>query len=311
MKYLISIIIPTYNRANLLPRAIKSVLNQTFKNFELIIVDDGSIDNTEQVVRNFQKEDTRIRYIWQENSGAPAKPKNTGIKNAKGKFIAFLDSDDEWLVEKLGEQIELFEKSNSSNLGFVGCNAVIIDKKNKKEWGYKIPRCNNVFRELLINNFIFTSSSVVVKKEVFNKIGFFDENIKVGEDWDMWMRIAREYDFDFVSEPLFKYYLHNSNITNTLSFERQEKDLRYIFERYKKYYELNPCIYSARLKNDGIRYLLIGKHKIGKKYFLKSIKRNPLNFKSYFYFMISLFGPKLYYKLTLIKKKIKQALFIY
>jgi len=309
MKYLISIIIPTYNRANLLPRAIKSILNQTFKNFELIIVDDGSIDNTKEVVGRFRKNDKRVRYIWQDNSGAPAKPKNAGIKNAKGEFIAFLDSDDEWLVEKLEEQIKLFEKSNSSNLGFVGCNAVIIDKKNKKEWGYKTPRCNNVFRELLMNDFIFSSSSVIVKKEVFNKIGFFDENIRVGEDWDMWIRISRKYDFDFVPEPLFKYYIHNSNITNALSFEKQEKDLRYIFEKYRKYYEANPKIHSIRLRNDGTKYILAGKLQDGRKYFLKSIKINPLNFRSYFYFIFSLFGSNFYYKLTSIKKKLKQLLY--
>ena len=91
----VSIIIPTYNRANLLPRAINSVLNQTFKDFELIIVDDGSTDNTRKVVKEFEEKDSRIKYIWQENFGGPAKPTNTGLKISKGKYIAFLDSDNE------------------------------------------------------------------------------------------------------------------------------------------------------------------------------------------------------------------------
>ncbi|HKK53946.1 MAG TPA: glycosyltransferase family A protein [Patescibacteria group bacterium] len=97
----ISVIIPTYNRANFLPRAIKSVLNQTFKDFELIIVDDGSTDNTKEVINNYLKNDDRIKYIYQQNSGGPPKPKNTGIKIAKGEYIAFLDSDDEWFKDKL------------------------------------------------------------------------------------------------------------------------------------------------------------------------------------------------------------------
>ena len=120
----VSIIIPTYNRAKLLSRAIKSVLDQTFKDFELIIVDDGSTDNTKGVVEEFQKKDSRIKYIWQENSGAPAKPKNTGIRQARGEYVAFLDDDDEWFPKKLEKQIELFE----DNIGFVGCNILIVDQ---------------------------------------------------------------------------------------------------------------------------------------------------------------------------------------
>jgi len=306
MKYLISVIIPTYNRANLLSRAIKSVLNQDYQNFELIIIDDGSTDGTDKVVRDFQDKDKRIKYIWQVNSGSPAKPKNTGIKNAKGKFIAFLDSDDEWLAEKLEKQIKLFKISNVSNLGFVGCNAIVIDRKNKNEWEHKITKYKNIFKALLINDFILSSSSMMVKKEVFNKIGIFDEKLSVGEDWDMWIRISRKYDFDFVPEFLFKYYIHNSNITNTLNFEKQMKDIEYIFKKYKRYYEINPKIYSIRLRNDGTKYILWGRTHEGRKYFLKSIKINPFNFKSYIYFILSLFGSKFYYKLTLLKRKLKQ-----
>ena len=105
----VSVIIPTYNRANLLARAIKSVLNQTFQDFELIVVDDGSTDNTRKVVEEFQKKDSRIKYIFQENSGGPAKPINTGIKNSKGEYITILEDDDEFLPQKLQKQVELFE----------------------------------------------------------------------------------------------------------------------------------------------------------------------------------------------------------
>ncbi|MDD5606825.1 MAG: glycosyltransferase [Candidatus Pacebacteria bacterium] len=306
---IVSVIIPTYNRADLLGRAIQSVLSQTYQYFEIIIVDDGSIDNTKSLVERFNNE--RIVYIQRrENSGNSVVPRNTAMKIAKGKYIAFLDSDDEWMPEKLEKQIKLFEKLNNSNIGFIGCNVVIVDEKNKKEWEYKIPRCKNIFKELLImNNFIFNPSSVIVEKEVFNTIGLFDENLKTVQDYDMWIRIAQKYNFDFVPEPLFKYYIHNSNITNTLSFEKQEKDIRYIFEKYRKYYEANPKIHSTRLRNDGTKYVLAGRLQEGRKYFLKSIKINPLNFKSYFYFIFSLFGSKFYYRLTLIKKKLKQLLY--
>jgi glycosyltransferase involved in cell wall biosynthesis len=101
----VSVIIPTYNRANLLPRAIKSVLNQTFQDFELIVVDDGSTDNTRKVVEEFQKGDSRVKYFYKENGG-PGSARNFGLKNAKGNFVIFLDSDDMFLPYILEEEIE-------------------------------------------------------------------------------------------------------------------------------------------------------------------------------------------------------------
>ena len=166
----VSIIIPTYNRVDLLPRAINSVLNQTFQDFELIVVDDGSTDNTKQVVEEFQKKDKRIKYIWQENSGAPAKPRNTGIKNSQGEYIALLDHDDEWLPEKLEKQLEIFEKNRQTNLGFVGCNALIVKEDKIQE--YKTPKYKNILLEILERNFIWSCSSVMIKKSVLDKVGF-------------------------------------------------------------------------------------------------------------------------------------------
>ena len=110
---LVSVIIPTYNRAKLLKRAIESVLNQTFQDFELIVVDDGSTDDTKEIVKSFNNQ--KIIYIYQENFGGAALPKNVGIKMAQGKYIAILDSDDEWLPEKLQKQVTLFERSKNGN----------------------------------------------------------------------------------------------------------------------------------------------------------------------------------------------------
>ncbi len=124
-----SVVIPTYNRAKLLPHSIESVLSQTFQDFELIIVDDGSIDKTEKVVKKFQKKDKRIFYYFQENKG-PATTRNVGIKKAKGEYIAFLDSDDMWLSKKLEKQIRIFENSNNNELGCVFSYGIIRDIKN-------------------------------------------------------------------------------------------------------------------------------------------------------------------------------------
>jgi len=299
----ISVIIPTYNRAHLVGRTIQSVLNQTYKNFEIIIVDDGSSDNTEQAVKSFG--DKRIEYLqFEENSGSSAAPRNTAIKIAKGKYIAFLDSDDEWLPEKLERQIELFEKSNNFKLGFVGCDVLILDIQGNRKYEYKTPKYKNVLRRLLMNNFIWSSSSVMVKKNIFREVGLFDENL-AAVDWDMWIRISKKYDFDFVREPLVKYYIHKGNISSTIGLQKKEKDIKYIFEKYKKYYKADFKLYSTKLRYDGTRYILAKQLEKGRKCFLLSIGLNPLNLKSYFYLLLSFGGTNFYYNLTLVKAKLK------
>jgi glycosyltransferase involved in cell wall biosynthesis len=304
----VSVIIPTYNRAKILPRTIESVLNQTFKDFELIIVDDGSTDNTKQTVGEFQKRDSRVKYIWQENFGAPAGPKNTGIKNAKGKYIAFLDDDDEWLPEKLERQIKLFSNS-SGNLGFVGCNILVVEEKTKKIIKkLKMPSYpKEIFlKKLLEGNFIFTSSSILIKREVLNKVGLFDTNLKYADDWDLWLRISENFSFDFVPEYLLKYYIHQKGITINLKPFQEAEEHQYILEKYQKYYQKYPSIYSIHLRKLASRYCASGKMKEGRKYYLSSIKTNPLNLKSYLYFSLSLLGEKIYRGLYNFRKSLNR-----
>lgn len=302
----VSVIIPTYNRADLLPRAIGSVLNQTFRDFELIVVDDGSTDNTKEVVKEFQKKDERVRYIWRENSSGAAKPKNEGIKNSKGDYIAILDSDDKWLPGKLQKQLELFENSSNPRVGFVSCHALVIDEKSGKKLEYKIPRYKNVLKNILTQDYMGSGSGMVYKKSVFDNAGLFDENLKTGQDWEIRIRLAQKYDFDFVPRPLFKYYIHSENISGLTNIKIKERDLEYIFNKYKKYYEKNPKIYSAKLRYDGTRYILAQQLKKGRKSFLRSIRLNPLNLKSYVYFLCSLFGPNFYCRLTRTKAKLRR-----
>ena len=285
----VSVIIPTYNRAGFLPRAIKSVLNQIFQDFEIIVVDDGSTDNTEQVVRNFQNRDKRIKYIWQEQSGGPSKPKNTGIKAARGRYIAFLDSDDEWFPEKLEKQLELFEKG-PSNLGFVGCNLLSIEQKTGKILEeVKLPSSlrHNALEKFLVGCFIYSSSDVVVKSKILANVGLFDENIRIGEDWDMSIRISQKYKFDFVSKPLFKHYIHRGNITKTTSIDEKIKDQKYILRKYKNLYKKYPEAYSTPLRRIGRMYLLSSREEKARVYLKKSIKYNIFNFKSYLYLLSS------------------------
>ena len=306
-KPLISIIIPSYNRANLLIRSINSALNQTYKNFELIVVDDGSTDNTKKLLEPYINA-KKIKYFYQKNRG-PSSAKNMGMKSAKGDYLAFLDSDDEWLPKKLEKQLELFERSTNPNLGFVGCNSLIINEKNNKKQIYKTPRKKNAFYALLVNNFIWSCSSIMIKGSIIDQIGFFDENLSIGEDWDMWIRITQKYDFDFVDEPLFKYYVHNANITNAITIRKKEKYLQYISDKYIKYFENNPKLYSRRLRYDGTRYVLSGNLKKARENFVHSIRLNPLNYRCYFYFLCSLTGTRIYGYLANVKMRLKSYKF--
>jgi len=300
----VSVIIPTYNRQKLLPKAIKSVLNQTFKNFELIIVDDGSTDNTKEIIKEFQKRDPRIKYIWQENFGAPAGPKNTGIKNSKGEYIAFLDDDDEWLPEKLEKQIELFE----DNIGFVGCNILIVDQISQLLKKFKMPEYpyKIFFEKLLGGDFTFTSSIVVVKREVLDEFGFFDENLKFGDDWDLWLRISKKYRFAFVPDFLVKYYIHQGSTMPHLHPEKEAKEFEYIFSKYQKDYRRYPVIYSMHLRKLASRYCASGKLNKGRKYYVKSIKLNPLNLKSYLYLLLSFLGERTFRKIYDFRKSLNK-----
>jgi len=300
----ISVIIPTYNRANLLPRAIKSVLSQTFKDFELIIVDDGSNDNTKRIVEEFQKRDSRVKYIWQKNSGGAASPKNNGIKNTQGNYIAILDSDDEWLPEKLQKQLELFENSSNQKKGFVSCHALVINEKSGKKFEYKTPRYKNVLKNILTQDYMGSGSGMLYKKSVFDNVGLFDENLKTGQDWEMRIRLAQKYDFDFVPEPLFKYYWYEENITRTVGNLKKVQDYEYILIKHKNLYKKYPKAYSIRLRNIGSLYLLNNNLKKARKYFVKAIKIAPWYLRSYFNLIISLLGVKFYRRILFRKRKI-------
>ena len=304
----VSIIIPTYNRANFLIQSIQSVLNQTFTDFELIVVDDGSIDDTKKIVWKFVKKDKRIKYIYQENSGGTAGPRNTGIKYSAGNYLAFLDSDDQWLPEKLEEQVSFLKKSKDEKLGFIGCGALAIKKENEEIIAkYELPLSyrGNIFNKILKKNFILTPSGIILKKEILKTIGNFDENFKMITDWDLWIRISKNYNFDFINKPLFKYYVHNANITKTISQKETVKDFSGLLEKHKEdYLKYLKADYVNNLRHLANSYCKLGDVKLGRKYFIKTIKTNWLDYKSYFYFLLSFFGSKFYNFCIRIKRQI-------
>jgi glycosyltransferase involved in cell wall biosynthesis len=204
---LISVVIPTYNRANVIGAAIQSVMRQTYQNHEIIVVDDASSDDTESVVKSFS--DRKIIYVkHQQNSGAPS-ARNTGIEKARGACIAFLDSDDEWLSEKLEKQMEVFERSPQIGLVYTGFDVVL--ERGKVLRSFLKPDRGRVFERLLSENFIGTTSSAMAKRELLQKIGGFDPLLKSCQDWDLYLRLSQICDVDVVPEVLVKHHWEGNN----------------------------------------------------------------------------------------------------
>ena len=203
----ISIVIPAYNRADLLPQALESVFAQTYQNFEVIVSDDGSTDNTEAVIRQFGD---RVTYLKNNHSGLPSVARNTALNQANGKYIAFLDSDDLWLPDKLKIQVDVLE--NNPRVGLVCSNAFLIDADGEEQSDqlYQIPgkgRSGSVFLDLLKDNFVITSS-VILRRDTLEKAGIFSEakELQVGEDYALWLNIALDWQVEYLENPLIIYH---------------------------------------------------------------------------------------------------------
>lgn len=208
----VSVVIPAFNRAHTLAQAVNSVLAQSYKNYEIIIVDDGSTDTTKNVVEQFSDV---VRYFYQDNKG-PSAARNTGIRHAKGALIAFLDSDDVWREDKLSRQVACFE--GKPQVGIVASGHEL----RNENWAITHVtllsgrEIRQIQRKDLYKNF-FSTPSVVVRAECFKEVGCFDESIRYGEDWDMWLRILQKYDCSVINEPLVSVRVNCSGISTDFS----------------------------------------------------------------------------------------------
>jgi glycosyltransferase involved in cell wall biosynthesis len=224
---LISVIITSYNQARFVTYTVTSVLEQTYSPLEVIVVDDGSTDETKAELAPYLD---KIRYIYQLNQGVSV-ARNTGIKAAKGELIAFLDGDDLWLPHKLALQVECLEKSRDvglvhSNVSYFGAN----DEGERQTKGALTTYAGDCYAELLLRNRI-TTSSVLVRRDCLKQVGLFDEGIRKAstEDYDLWIRIARYFEFAYVPDPVVLYRVHPNNAIN--DFRTLIENERYVLEK--------------------------------------------------------------------------------
>jgi glycosyltransferase involved in cell wall biosynthesis len=228
----VSVVMPVYNGEKTLRNSIESILNLSYKNFELIIINDGSTDSSEEIIKSFN--DERIKYFKKENSGAQAAPRNLGISKATGDFIAFCDQDDIWYSEKLDKQIKVYEISEErGGIGIIFCSANLIDEGDKKIGENSVLfegflSAKESFNRLIMGNFI-TACSAIFPRHVFDEVGRLDENLKGVDDYDLWLRIAFKYGIIGINEPLCGW----RQSTNSFSVDKSKQyvEVEKIFDK--------------------------------------------------------------------------------
>lgn len=216
---LVTVVIPCYNHAHYLPDALNSVLAQTFTDWEAIVVDDGSTDNTREAAQRFT--DPRIRYIYQENQGLSA-ARNTGIEHALGQFLAFLDADDEWEPTFLAQCLSVLQQDKS--LGFVYARTFFIDPQ-----GHKLPQLGGQavagerFRERILMGGFFPVHAAIVRRSALENVGRFDTALTSVEDWDMWLRVSAQYPVQSIDKPLARYRVYPGSMSTNAERMHQNR----------------------------------------------------------------------------------------
>lgn len=292
---MVSVVIPSYERAGFIGRAIESVLAQTYQDFEILVVDDGSADGTRDVVSSFR--DERIRYVRHEENKGAAAARNTGISDAKGEYIAFLDSDDEWMPEKLEKQIKLFSMS-SDRVGVIYCGYISLMGKTHGSVTQRVPTVRGDAKiDTLRYCVVGCGSLPVVRKECFCGAGCFDENINLQslEDWDFWIRVAKLYEFDFVPEVLVKRYLHGQQLTTGVLVKKL-RARETILEKHKEDLARQPAILADHLNRLAVLRCLNGDLRTAKKFLIRSIIKRPLQRFAYAHFIPLVLMPGIYKK---------------
>lgn len=212
----VSVIIPIYNAQATVSEALDSVLAQTYTDYEMIVVNDGSTDNSEGIIRRYLTAGMGdITCVTQRNKGAAA-ARNAGIRIARGELIAFLDADDLWDKDKLKTSVETLDAHPGVMLAFSDMRHHVdgeaVHASYLHERGYRHVASGQIYDNLLKENFIFTPT-VVMRKSIFAKAGYFDESLKIAEDYDLWLRITKDSEVLFIDRPLVTRRRTGSNIT--------------------------------------------------------------------------------------------------
>jgi glycosyltransferase involved in cell wall biosynthesis len=276
---LVSVVIPTHNRAAFIMQAIDTVRNQTYSHWELIVVDDCSTDNTAEVVENIG--DDRIQLILHEKNQGGSAARNTGIKNAKGKYVAPLDSDDEWSTNKLEEQVRVAE-SASENIAGIYCDRKLLNPGGEVKMVENVEEPFGLTPKFLLGNFIGGASVVMLRKSALEEVGLFDVNCKAKQDTDLWLRLSIDYGFLHAPDCLvINHNEHDERIsTNT---DSTISGRIYFYEKHKtllRKYDLEH-VYLRKTARFIVEHG--GSRSQAYKYLSLAIRRKPSYFYAYLY----------------------------
>ena len=301
----VSVIIPTYNCEAYIAETLNSVLNQTFQGLELIVVDDGSTDRTREIVASYS---APVRLISQTNSGVCA-ARNFGIREAKGQYICLMDHDDYWFPEKLALQVEEMSRDPETGLvystfiwWFPSAEGVFPNPDSFESasgsTGIDDEFSGWIYHLLLLDCWVLTSSALI-RAEVFEKCGAFDESLPYSEDWDLWLRISQEYPFTKLKKPLTLYRQHpqqGNRMARSIDYRTEliskaaakwglcSRDGRCITKRQ---FRQNIARYHMEF---GLNNLASGNLKVANRSFLKSWLKSPVKLKSLAYIPAALLG---------------------
>lgn len=283
----VSVIIVTYNRATMVEEAINSVLAQTYTDYEIVVVDDGSIDNTQAVVTSLLD---KVRYVYQPNQGRSS-ARNHGISLAKGKYIAFLDSDDLFLSHKLDTQVTCMEGNGDFAMSYT--SAICIDEHGKElPSAYKATVSGWIYRQVAFYvPLVVILPTVMIRSEVLKEVGGFDETMERFEDTDMWRRIAKHYKVLAIPEPLSIIRTHSGNELTGQDLEKIFRALTYYVE--KVFNEDRDVDEAFRRKGAGRFYrhygqaalICPGQQCTARKFFVCSMRYWPFNVYVYLLFV--------------------------
>ncbi len=280
-----SVIIPTYNRASLLGRAIRSVLTQTFKDYELLVIDDASSDDTKNVVQSFN--DERIIYIRREQNGGSSATRNTGIKQARGRYISFLDDDDEYLPDFLAETYQRFETLPGS-VGFIGSGIRVVGERSGKEIFLrnqipakpKISNREELYLSCLKQLPFGTGWGVTFRPSCLDSVGLFDEALRTDVDRDFILRLVRYFDYDVIDKVLVKVHRHDGPKVTTYGPTKARSYEQLINKNFSALFS-NPQLWAEWHYKTGWLHYHSGESQLGRKFMLTGLRRYPYHLKSW------------------------------
>ena len=300
--HLVSVILPLYNRAESIVGAINSVLEQSYRNLELIVVDDASTDQSIELVEAIS--DPRIRLLRHETNQGAAAARNTGIEAAKGGYVAFQDSDDEWLPEKLDKQMQVFLAA-PEGVGAVYCGFV---RMGEREPAY-IPgpevrvRNGNISRELLHGNFVSTQT-LVVRRKCFRSDGMFWAELPRFQDWELVLRLADEWEFLIVDEPLVKVHATEMSITN--DDKAGIEAFKMILDRHCAKFQTVPSDYANLNMAIARLHLTQGAYGDSRHFYWKAIKTTPFGLRPWLLYFVSFLGRRIFNRLLAAKRAVQR-----